>query len=55
MVPRPTACTLFVQHELGKHKGNELNAIQEYDIEFKPTKIVKGQALCKPDTESKYE
>ena len=37
----------FVQKELGERRGNQVTALQEYDLEFKPATIVKGQGLCK--------
>ena len=45
--------SLFVQKELGERRGNWVTTLQEYDLEFKPTSIVKGKGLCKIMTESK--
>ena len=45
--------SLFVQKELGERRGNWVIALQEYDLEFKPPSIVKGQGLCKLMTGSK--
>ena len=47
IVPHPAVRSLFVQKELGERRGNWVTALQEYDLEFKPTTIVKGQGLCK--------
>ena len=47
IVPHPTARSLFMQKELGEGRGNWVSALQEYDLEFKPTTIIKGQGLCK--------
>jgi hypothetical protein len=30
-----------------ERRGNWMTAIQEYDLDFKPSKIVRGQGLCK--------
>ena len=47
IVPYPVVRSLLVQRELGERRGNWVIALQEYDLEFKPTSIVKGQGLCK--------
>jgi hypothetical protein len=47
IVPHPEVRSLFVQRELGERRGNWMMTLQEYDLEFKPTNIVKGQGLCK--------
>ena len=47
IVPHPTVRTLFVQKYLGERRGNWVTALQEYDLEFKPATIIKGQGLCK--------
>ena len=39
--------SLFVQKELGERRGNWVTALQEYDLEFKPSSMVKGKGLCK--------
>ena len=36
-----------MQKELGERRGNWVTTLQEYDLEFKPTTIIKGQGLCK--------
>ena len=51
IVPHPTVRYLFVKNELGERRGNSLTTLQEYDLEFKPAAIVKGQGLCKLMTE----
>ena len=51
IVPYPAVRSLFVQKELGEIRGNWVTALQEYDLEFKPASIVKGQGLCKLMTE----
>ena len=52
IVPYPAVRSLFVQKELGERRGNWVTAFQEYDLEFKPASIVKGQGLCKLMTEN---
>ena len=47
VVPHPIVRSLFVQNELGERRGNWVNSLKEYDLEFKPSTIIKGQALCK--------
>ena len=46
IVPHPAVRSLFVQKELGERRGNWVTALQEYDLEFKPSSIVRGQGLC---------
>ena len=47
IVPHPAVRSLFVQKELGERRGKWVTALQEYDFEFKPASIIKGQGLCK--------
>ena len=54
IVPHPAVRSLFVQKELGERRGNWVTALQDYDLEFNPASIVKGQGLCKLMTKSKY-
>ena len=53
IVPHPVVRSLFIQKELGERRGNWVIALQDYDLEFKPASIVKGQGFCKLMTESK--
>ena len=53
IVPHPVVRSLFVQKELGERRGNWVTTLQEYDLEFKPTSIVKGKGLCKLMAEGK--
>ena len=46
IVPHLVVRSLFVQKELGERRGNWVTALQEYDLQFKPTTIIKGQGLC---------
>ena len=52
IVPHPVVRSLFVQKELGERRGNWVTALQEYDLEFKPATIIKGQGFCKLMDES---
>ena len=47
IVPYSAVSSLLVQKELGERRGNWVTALQEYDLEFKPASMVKGQGLCK--------
>ena len=53
IVPYPAVRSLLIQKELGERRGNWVTALQEYDLEFKPASVVKGQGLCKLMTESR--
>ena len=52
IVPHTTITTLFIQKEPGDRRGNWLTTLQEYDLEIKPTKLVRGQGLCKLTAEA---
>ena len=45
--PHPVVITIFVQRELGERRGNWVTTLQEYDLEFKPANIIKGQGMYK--------
>ena len=47
IVPHTVVRALLIQKELGDQRGNWLTTLQEYDLEIKPAKLVKGQGLCK--------
>jgi len=38
---------LLVEKGVGEKRANWVTALQEYDVEIKPTNIVKGQGFCK--------
>ena len=46
ILPHPVVRALFVQKEMGEQRGNWITALQEYDLEIKSAKIVRGQGLC---------
>ena len=47
IAPHPSKRSLLVQKEPGDRRGNWLTSLQEYDLEINPSKLVKGQGLCK--------
>lgn len=40
IIPHPAVRALFMQKEMGEQRGNWITALQEYDLEIKPAKIV---------------
>jgi hypothetical protein len=47
IVPYPAVRNLLVQKELGEKRAHWMTSLQEYDLEIKPTQIVRGQGICK--------
>ena len=47
IVPFSAVRQLLVQRELGEKRANWITTLQEYDLEIKPEKIVKGQGFCR--------
>lgn len=47
IVPFPAVRQLLIQKELGEKRANWVTTLQEYDLEIKPAKIVRGQGFCK--------
>eukprot|EP00253_Pinus_taeda_P026474 PITA_26474 len=47
IVPFPAVRNLLVKKDVGEKRANWVTALQEYDIEIKPTNIVRGQGFCK--------
>lgn len=47
IVPFSTVRQLLLQRELGEKRENWVTALQEYDLEIKPAKIVRGQGFCR--------
>jgi hypothetical protein len=47
IVPFSAVRQLLVQRELGEKRANWVTTLQEYDLEIKPAKIVKGQGFCR--------
>ena len=50
--PHTTVRALLIQKEPRDRRGNSLTTLQEYDLEIKPAKLVKGQGLCKLTVEA---
>ena len=46
IVPYTTIRNVLIQKELGEKRAHWMTALQEYDLEIKPAKIVRGQGLC---------
>eukprot|EP00253_Pinus_taeda_P034210 PITA_34210 len=47
IVPFPAVRQLLIQRELGEKRANWVTTLQEYDLEIKPAKIVRGQGFCR--------
>ena len=47
IVPHSVVRALLIQKEPRDRQGNWLTTLQEHDLEIKPSKLVKGQGLCK--------
>ena len=54
IVPFPSVRNLLVQKDLGEKRAPWMTALQEYDLEIKPSMVVKGQGLCKLATEAAH-
>eukprot|EP00253_Pinus_taeda_P018495 PITA_18495 len=47
IVPLSAIRQLLIQRELGEKRANWVTTLQEYDLEIKPAKIVRGQGFCR--------
>ena len=47
IVPFSAVRQLLMQRELGEKRANWVTALQEYDVEIRPSKIVRGQGFCR--------
>eukprot|EP00253_Pinus_taeda_P030545 PITA_30545 len=47
IVPFPAVRQLLIQKELGEKRANWVTALQEYELEIRPAKIVRGQGFCR--------
>ena len=54
-VPTATVKGIFTQPDLEGRRAKWIATLLEYDIEIKPTKLVKGQGLAKMMTNSNCE
>jgi len=46
-VPHPMVKDILVQKDCNGTRGSWITKIQEYDLEVRPTKLVRGQGLAK--------
>ena len=54
IVPFPEVRNLLVQKELDEKRAPWMTSLQEYDLEIKPSVVVKGQGLCKLAAEATH-
>jgi hypothetical protein len=47
IVPHPAVRSLFTQQEMGERRGNWMAVVQEFDLDIKPAKLVKGTRFVK--------
>lgn len=47
IVPFPAVRNLLVQKDVGEKRANWITSLQEYNLEIKPSNIVRGQGFCK--------
>eukprot|EP00253_Pinus_taeda_P009215 PITA_09215 len=47
IVPFSSVRQMLIQRELGEKRANWVTTLQEYDLEIKPAKIVRGQGFCR--------
>ena len=50
----PSVRNVLAQKDLGEKRAPWMTALQEYDLEIKPSMIVKGQGLCKLAASSSF-
>lgn len=55
-VPHSTVKSILTQQDIGmNNRASWVSKIQEFNLDIKPTKLVRGQGLCKLIAESKNE
>ena len=54
IVSYPLVRNLLVQKDLGEKRAPWMTALQEYDLEIKPSMVVKSQGLCKIATKATH-
>ena len=52
IVPYAAIHNVLVQKELGEKRAHWMTSLQEYDLDIKPTRIVRGQGLCQLTAQS---
>eukprot|EP00253_Pinus_taeda_P001726 PITA_01726 len=45
IAPHPAVRALFMQKEMGERRGNWITTLQDFDLEIKPTQIVRGYGI----------
>ena len=51
-IPYAAICNVLVQKDLGEKRAHWMTTLQEYDLDIKPAKIVRGQSFCQLTTQS---
>ena len=54
-VPSTSVKDILIQPDIDGRRGKWIAKILEFDLEIKPTKIIKGQGLAKFLSESNYK
>lgn len=55
-VPHSTVKSILTQQDIGmNNRASWVSKIQEFNLDIKPTKLVRGQGLCKLIVEGKEE
>ena len=54
-VPNYAVKDVLAQSDVEGKRGEGIAKIQEYDLDIKPTKLIKGQGLAKLLTEKKFK
>jgi hypothetical protein len=54
-VPSTSMKDILIQPDIDGKRGKWIAKILEFDLEIKPTKLIKGQGLAKLLTESNYK
>ena len=54
-VPTATVKDIIIQGDIEGKRGKCISKIQEYDLDIRPTKLIKGQGLAKILSESIYQ
>jgi hypothetical protein len=53
ILPHPAVQSLFTQQERGERRGNWMAVVQEFYLDIKPAKLVKGKGLFQLAVEDK--
>ncbi|KAH9324056.1 hypothetical protein KI387_004234, partial [Taxus chinensis] len=55
LVPDTAIKSILTQQELGSQRGTWIAKVQEYDLDIRPTKLVRGRGLCQLIAENHAE